>query len=243
MFTSAYEKLYQQARFGYSFDNMTKFLNQDLIFKNREHAGNLLAKELEKYSFESPVVIGLVRGGVPVAKPIAEKLKGTLDIMASKKIGAPNNPELAIGAVTSFGDYVISSYSDYEPGDKKSEYLHNQIGYLVNESKEKEKKYRMGLFQVPSYQGQNIILVDDGIATGMTMFAAVKSIKKQNPKSVIVAVPVISEQAYEEMKKHIKLIKALKIPSDFVAVGIHYKSFEAVTDEEIISMLALNKSN
>lgn len=223
---------------------MAKYLNTDLVFKNRTHAGELLAEKLLTYKLENSIVIGLPRGGVPVAKPIADKLNAKLDIMVSKKIGAPGNPELAIGAVTSCGDYVISSYTQeifpeasLSP-ENKTDYLQKEIVYLINDCKEKERKYLgIDVSQGRLCNGQNVILVDDGIATGMTALAAIKSIKKQNPAFLILAIPVISSQAYDEIKKMVNKIETLKIPKDFVAVGIHYLDFEPVTDDEIKSML------
>lgn len=225
---------------------MAKYTNVDLIFKDRSDAGYQLAEKLLLYKLASPIVVGLPRGGIAVAKPIAVKLNTQLDIMVSKKIGAPSNPELAIGAVTSCGDYVISSYASeltdevYLPGEKKWDYLQERIVYLINDCKERERKYlshKSLPLASPSFTGQNVILVDDGIATGMTAMAAIKSIKKQNPKLLILAVPVISSQAYDEIKKQVSEIETLKIPKDFIAVGVHYLDFEAVTDDEIKGML------
>src|SRR3989338_6561167 len=148
---------------------MAKYLNIDLVFKDRTDAGKQLASKLLEYKLANPIVVALPRGGVSVAKPIADILHVKLDIMVSKKIGAPGNPELAIGAVTSHGDYVISAYSDFELGQNKWDYLQEQIVYLVNDCKEREKNYRKGEFYTsPTYDSQNIILVDDGTATGMT---------------------------------------------------------------------------
>ncbi len=165
---------------------MVKYLNTDLIFKDRIDAGKQLADKLLEYKLVNPVVVALPRGGVSVAKPITDILHAKLDIMVSKKIGAPGNPELAIGAVTSCGDYVISSYSDFELGQNKWDYLQDEIVYLVKDCSERENRYKEGLpinrknNQGFSYKDQNIILVDDGTATGMTALAAIKSIKKQN---------------------------------------------------------------
>ena len=218
---------------------MAKYLNTDLIFKDRADAGIQLAEKLILLKLQNPIVIALPRGGVAVAKPIADKLSAKLDIMVSKKIGAPNNPELALGAVTSRGDYVVAPYSEYELGQNKWDYLQAQIVDLVKECQEREKKYlsHRGGFQTRLYEGQNIVLVDDGTATGMTALAAIKSIKKQNPKSLILAIPVISTQAYDEIKPQVDRIETLKIPRDFGAVGLHYIDFEAVTDDEIKEMI------
>lgn len=219
---------------------MTRYKNIDLIFKNRQEAGEMLAEKLIEYKLKKLVVIALPRGGVSVAKPIAERLNIKLDIIVSKKIGAPGNPELAIGAVTSHGDYVISPYYDMELGDKKWDYLQKQIVYLINDCREKEQKYltcRGIPLERPLYANANVIIVDDGTATGMTAQAAIKSLKKQNPKSLILAIPVISNEAYEEIGGMVNKVETLKIPMEFIAVGVHYRDFTAVTDDEIKAML------
>ena len=224
---------------------MAKYTNIDLVFKNRTDAGQKLAEKLLDYKLTDPIIVALPRGGVSVAKPIAEKLNAKLDIMVSKKIGAPNNPELAIGAVTSHGDYVIAPYAQeaiYElplQSENVSNYIQKQIVNLVNDCKEREKIYfscRDG-FETHPYEGKNVILVDDGTATGMTALAAIKSIKKQKPIFLILAIPVISYQAFDEIKDQVNKIETLKIPHEFIAVGVHYENFEAVLDEEIRAML------
>ena len=223
---------------------MPKYINSNLIFENRTEAGKQLAEKLISYRLQNPIVIALPRGGVPVAKPISDLLHAKLDIMISKKIGAPFNPELAIGAVTSGGDYVIAPYYldiiNEMPLEKKWDYIQNQIVYLIKDCQEKEKKYcgsRSGRFETCHYMGHDVIIVDDGIATGMTAMAAIKSIKKQNPKNLIIAAPVISHEAFEDLKEQVNKIEFLKIPESFIAVGVHYLSFEQVGDEEIKNML------
>ena len=218
---------------------MSECFNPNLIFKDRNHAGELLAEKLIECELKEPFVIALPRGGIEIAVPISKKLDGKLDIIVSKKIGAPGNPELAIGAVTSHGDYVIAPYVETELGDMKWDYLQKQIVYLVNDCKEREKKYLSGRDALPGrlYRGHDVIIVDDGIATGMTAMAAIKSIKKQNPKNIILAVPVISDETYDELSKHVDKIVTLKIPKEFVAVGVHYKEFNPVSDDVIIDTL------
>lgn len=223
---------------------MAKYLNTDLIFKNRTVAGEKLAEKLIPLKITNPVVVALPRGGVQVAKPISKKLNAKLEIMVSKKIGAPGNPELAIGAVTSYGDYVISPYSKEIfygtpfDGEKKWDYIQKQVVYLINECKEREKNYFKGIkSEHATFNGKNIILVDDGTATGMTAQAAIKSVKKQEPLYVVLAIPVISTQAYDEIAPLVDRIITLKIPMDFIAVGLHYEDFAAVTDDAIKSML------
>ncbi len=214
-----------------------QYLNLDLIFKDRNEAGKLLAEKLLLYKLENPIVVALPRGGIIVAKPISNLLGASLDLIVSKKIGAPNNPELAIGAVTSLGDYVVAPYSDHELGENKWDYLQKQIVYLINDCREREQKYRTNNIQTYSYEKRNIILVDDGTATGMTALAAIKSIKKHNPLFIVLAIPIISTEAYKEISDHVNKIEVLKIPKDFIAVGAHYKSFDSVSDDEIKKLL------
>lgn len=223
---------------------MAKYLNIDLIFRNRIEAGIILAEKLGPLKLTNPIIIALPRGGVQVAKPISEKLNAKLEIMVSKKIGAPNNPELAIGAVTSCGDYVISPYVQEVfndtpfNGEKKWDYIQKQVVYLINECKDREKNYYKDVEnERVSYKGKNIILVDDGTATGMTAQAAIKSLKKQEPSYIVLAIPVISSQAYDEILILVDKIITLKIPRDFIAVGLHYEDFSTVTDDEIKAML------
>lgn len=222
---------------------MAKYLNTNLIFQNRTEAGKELAEKILTLNLNAPIVVALPRGGVAVAKPIAEALEIKPEIIVSKKIGAPGNPELAIGAVTSCGDYVISSsveaFCETPPQEeKKWDYLQEQIVYLINDCREREKKYLGKRLNTPLlYKDKNVILVDDGTATGMTALAAIKSIKKQDPKSIVLAIPVISEEAYNELLNQVDRIETLKIPREFIAVGVHYEDFSPVTDEEIKHIL------
>lgn len=231
---------------------MLKHINSDLIFENRTEAGKKLAEKLlescrDKALLQNPVVVALPRGGVPVAKPISDLLHAKLNIMVSKKIGAPFNPELAIGAVTSQGDYVIAPYfldmlnETNSRDEKKWAYIQEQIVHLIKDCQEKEKKYCGSRDALTGrlYCDHDVIIVDDGIATGMTIMAGIKSIKKQNPRNIILAAPVISHEAFEELKEQVNKIEFLKIPRDFIAVGVHYLSFEQVSDEEIKAMLEL----
>lgn len=218
---------------------MPKHINDDLIFENRTEAGKKLAEKLVGACplLENPIIVALPRGGVPVAKPISDLLYTKLDIIVSKKIGAPFNPELAIGAVTSLGDFVIAPYIETEFSKNKSEYIQDQILYLIKDCQEKEKQYHGETPVEHLYKGHDVIIVDDGIATGMTAMAAIKSIKKQNPKNIILAIPVISHEAYEELNALVDKIEFLKMPKSFIAVGIHYLSFEQVSDAEIRELL------
>lgn len=212
---------------------MINTINRELIFEDRMEAGKMLAQKLISYKSKNPIVIALPRGGVPVAAPIAEYLNAKLDILVSKKIGAPYNPEFAIGAVTSFGDYIIADYATHVLEDEENAYFKEHIKNLIEECKEKEKRYRPQQCVQYSYENQCIILVDDGVATGMTTLAAIKSIKKQKPAMLVLAVPVISIEAYNEISKQVDKIETLKIPEYFMAVGNHYANFEAVTDEKV----------
>lgn len=219
---------------------MITSLNENLIFYDRQDAGIKLANKIADLQFKDVIVVALPRGGVPVAKPIADKLKAQIDIMVAKKIGAPGNPEFAIGAVTSHGDYIISSYFEEEVNDNL-DYIKEKAQELISECKLREKQYKENLNISISlnhpFSSKTILLVDDGTATGMTALAAIKSIKRQKPKKLIMAIPVISKEAYEEISSQIDQLIPLKIPDSFIAVGAHYTNFTPVTDNDIKNLL------
>lgn len=220
--------------------NISKSKNVDLIFQNRTDAGESLAKILKNDYIKNSIVVALPRGGIPVAIPIIRLLKATLDLLVSKKIGAPENPELAIAAVTSEGDYVISPFIVNELDDDLEKYIQKNITDLIESGKKREIDYRKNFKSILSshdYTGRNIILVDDGVAMGMTALAAIKTIKKHSPASIIFASPVISQEAYIEISKIVNKVVALKIPKDFQSVGAHYRDFSPVTEQEIAVIL------
>lgn len=207
------------------------------VIKDRKHAGNLLADILEKdYNPFNTVVLTLPKGGVPVGDVIAEQLKLPLDILLVKKITLPENPEFAIGALAEDEEPIWNDKSTqyYSIGDKRKKDL---AFFVRDEINQKSKLWRVEKRPV-SLKNKHIILVDDGLATGLTMHAAITFLRNKKVKSITVAVPVASKQAVSLLKHDIDKLVILKTPEPFVSVGQWYQNFEQVSDEEVINTLS-----
>lgn len=205
-----------------------------MLFKNRIDAGRQLAEALDALSIKEGIVIGLPRGGVVVAAEIARRLRLPLDVIIPRKIGAPFNPELAIGAlvenVVLLNDDLIREF--------------NIDASYVKEAIEKEKKEaarRLELFRKgkppQNLRNQTILVVDDGIATGATMRASLKYLKEKKAKRLIIAVPVGPMDMIEELKKEGYEVICLYSPRTFFAVGQFYEDFPQTEDNEVIQLL------
>lgn len=205
-------------------------------YENREAAGRLLAKNLTNYrDMNNVVVLGLPRGGVPVAYVIAKELKKPLDIYLVSKITSPVQEELAIGAITSSGDLTISKELVKRLGINEDE-----IARLIEDRKkllESRAKLLRGSQHFKNLKDQTIIIVDDGMATGATMALAVASIKKMQPKKIIVAVPVASQEAIDQVKDIADEIVVPLVPEFFYSVSVWYSDFRQTTDGEVIELL------
>lgn len=207
-----------------------------MIFKNREEAGQLLAKALIKYeNNKNAIILGLPRGGVPVAAEVSKKLNLPLDIFLVRKLGTPGHEELAMGAIAMGGMKVLNQ----EVIDMLS--IPKETIDRVIEAEQKELKRRDQLYRgnktTLKIEGQIIILIDDGLATGATMRAAVAAVKTIHPKKVIVAVPVSPEDTYREFKAVVDEIVCLHIPEYFAAVGQFYNDFSQTSDEDVRKLL------
>ena len=206
-------------------------------FANRAEAGRLLAAELEKYKSQSGVVVlGLPRGGVPVAFAIASALHAPLDVLPVRKLGMPGQKELAIGAIAPGGVRVL--HKALIKGARIPAATIEQIA--AEEKRVMERRERLYRDGRPPLQlrGQTVIVVDDGIATGATMHAALKAVKLQEAKFVIAAVPVASVEAWEVLAGEADEVVCLATPEPFYAVGLWYEEFPQVTDDEVRGMLA-----
>lgn len=207
------------------------------MFKNREEAGKLLGEKLRAYAQKDILVIGITRGGVVVAKTLASVLKVPLDIIVVKKIGAPNNPELAIGAVGPSGVTYWDKILCERLGVSKSQKLNLKNKKLL-EQKQLAKLLRKDDSYV-SISEKTIILIDDGVATGATVMTAVKFFKKIGVKKILLATPVIARDTLERVKKYFSQVIFLESPFQFYAVGQFYKEFPQVEDKEIKRLLKL----
>lgn len=225
-----------------------KLMSSQTIFKDREHAARLLGKKLRTYlmkkqipiSSQRMVVLAIPRGGVIIGDVIASHLGVDLDILVSRKIGSPWNPELAIGAVMHDGTF----YPNQIVIDKLNlpqHYIDEKIALQTMEIERRLRRFR-GSKEYLNYdrlKGKTIILADDGIATGATVFVAIKWLIKQKTKQIIVAVPIGARDAVEGLRRHegVNDVIVLNTPPDFRAVGQFYREFSQVEDDKVIEIM------
>ena len=208
-------------------------------FANRVEAGKRLASELENLVGKNAIVLAIPRGGVVLGYEIAKAFNVPLDVIIPRKIGAPDNPELAIGAMTEDGTIILDKNLVSYLGVTK-DYIREESEHQKNEIERRLKLYR-GIEPYPSLRGKDVIIVDDGIATGSTMKAALASVKNRGAKTVTVAVPVGPPSTIEELKKQAENVVCPYTPEYFQAIGQFYVDFEQTTDEEVIQLLKKSK--
>ena len=205
-------------------------------FINRSDAGKILAEALFEYQNQLDVIVlALPRGGVPVAFEIAKILSLPLDIFIVRKLGAPHHKELAMGAIASGGTIIFNEDVISELSISQSA-IQEVIQSERQELRRRELLYR-GDRPFPTLTGKRIIIVDDGIATGATMRAAISALRKDHPLSIIMAIPVAARSTYEEMSTLVDKIVCPLTPAYFYAVGAWYDEFPQVTDQEVIALL------
>ena len=210
----------------------------DVYFKDREEAGRRLAEKLMKFKDASPVVLALPRGGVVLGAEVARALNCPLDLVIPRKIGHPGNPEYAIATVTEKGAIVVNKS---EVGAVDSTWFEREKSAQIAEAKRRREKYLAGRKQV-DLAGKTAILVDDGIATGLTMRAAISEVKAKNPAKIIIAVPVAPADIYEEMKGEVDDFVVIDAPDYYLgSVGAYYRDFPQVSDEEVVGILQNNQ--
>jgi predicted phosphoribosyltransferase len=198
-------------------------------FQNREEAGKQLAEKLSKYIDQPIMLLGIPRGGIPVAAEIAKTLHCKLDVLLCKKIGHPGQKEYAIGAVGLNDSYLIP-------------HEHVDQAYIISEMKVvrqrlEEMKHLYSLADQRSFNKKIVIVVDDGMATGRTMMVAIRLIRKSNPEKIILAVPVASSSSISLIRPETDELIVLHEPYWFSGVGAFYEEFEAVSDDEVIDIL------
>jgi predicted phosphoribosyltransferase len=206
------------------------------LFRDRLDAGRQLAERLEGYRLVSPAVFAIPRGGVPIAAVIAEHLGADLDVVATRKLGAPLYPELAIGAVTADGEMFLNVPLLRQLRVDRP-HLEQVARKESAEAQRQEAQFRSGRPGVDP-RDHTVLLVDDGLATGATMRAAVRSLRKRGPRRIIVAVPVGSRQAPAELHDEADEVICLATPEPFHAVGMYYDLFDQVDDATVKQLLA-----
>ena len=202
-------------------------------FKDRRHAAELLAEAMRPLGLVFPVVLGIPRGGVVVADVLAERLGGTMDVILARKIGAPGNPEFALGAVAETGEVILQPYAYRYAGEA---YIRNEVARQLRVIEERRAKYRAVRPKEP-LAGREVVLTDDGMATGSTMEAALVAVLAEAPARVVVAVPVAPPDAVERVQDRAEVV-VLSTPPDFTAVAAYYEVFPQVEDDEVLALLA-----
>jgi predicted phosphoribosyltransferase len=205
------------------------------MFTDRTDAGSKLADHLRRSDIDADVVLGIPRGGLPVARPVADALGVPLDVVVAKKVGAPGNAELAVAAVADDGttwrnDSLIGSL------DLTTGYLADEIEREQRSAQQKASRYREGRPPL-DLTGDRVVVVDDGLATGATMHACVERVKAAGAPSVVVAVPVGSPRTVDGLEQVADRVVVLEAPANFSAVGQFYRDFTQVSDEDAMALL------
>ncbi len=210
--------------------------SQHHIFVDRTEAGKLLAARLESYASRSDVlVLALPRGGVPVAFEVSRALKAPLDVFVIRKLGMPGQEELAMGAIAGGGVKVLN-YDVVQTFGISSQMIEAVASREAEELVRRERLYR-GNKPAPEISGRIVVLVDDGLATGSSMRAAIAALRKQNPAKIVVGVPVAAPSTCNEFRSEVDEIICAITPEPFYAVGIWYEDFSQTTDQEIHDLL------
>lgn len=202
-------------------------------FRDRQDAGRQLAEELAKRGFSGSMVLGIPRGGVPVAREVAEALGGELGVVVARKIRAPGQPELAIGAVAADGSsWINRRMAAYTGADKA--YLDGETRRQQAEAARREKAFDGARAEM---KGRDVIIVDDGIATGATAIVACRSARRAGAKRVVLAVPVGPPDSVQAMRSEADVVICLLQDDAFQAVGQYYDDFEQVEDAQVTALL------
>jgi predicted phosphoribosyltransferase len=206
-------------------------------FKDREHAGKVLADRLKSYA-ERPdvIVLALPRGGVPVGYEVASALQTPLDVFVVRKLGAPGQEELAMGAIASGGIRVMNP--DVLQALRVPQSVIDEV--VANEARElarRERLYR-GDRPFPDLKGRTVILVDDGLATGSTMRAAAQALRQHQPARIVVAVPTAAAETCQDLRNEVDETVCVITPEPFYAVGLWYEEFSQTSDDEVRDLLA-----
>ncbi len=204
------------------------------MFQDRRHAGQVLAEQIAELDLKDSIVLGLPRGGVAVAYEVAIKLDLPLDIFIVRKLGVPGQEELAVGAIASGGTFVTNTAIVQELGITR-DMIETLAAREQVEIERRERIYRDGLPAL-AVDGRTVILVDDGLATGASMLAAVRALRPKVRK-LIVAVPVAAESICKQLRNEVDQIICVMTPQPFIAVGRFYQDFRQTTDEEVRSLL------
>ena len=207
----------------------------EILFEDRGDAGRQLAERLAPYAEERPVVFALPRGGVPVGAEVSRSLGAPLEVIVSRKLGAPGQPEFGIGAVAPSGVRVLNERAVRALGIEE-DYLEMISARELAEAERRLKLFR-GDRPYPDLERRTAILVDDGLATGVTARAALLALRRMNPRRLVLAVPVCALQTAELLRPEADDLICLLAPANLEAVGLWYRNFEQISDEEVVRLL------
>lgn len=206
------------------------------IYEDRRDAGRALVPEIKRCKLNDPIVLGLPRGGIPVAFEIAIAIGAPLDVLVVRKLGAPFQPELALGAIASGKIRVLNEALLKELPGIDDAVIEDIVNRETEELERRESLYR-GDRPFPELRGRNVIVVDDGMATGATMRAAAQAVRSRDPKELLIAVPTASVQAVRSVQETADRVICPDTPSPFFAVGNYYLNFGQTTDEDVRKLL------
>lgn len=206
-----------------------------MAFQNREQAARMLADRLQAYRGRSPLVLAIPRGAVPIAKIIAERLDGDLDVVLVHKLGAPGNPEFAIGSVDEHGHVYLSDYANME--GPNGEYLEREKQAQLQTLAARRKRYTPVRPPLDP-AGRVVIVVDDGVATGATMIAALRAVRDGRPARLIAATAVAPPETIKKIRNEADEVVCLETPEFFYAVGEFFNEFPQISDEQVIAQLS-----
>ena len=204
------------------------------MFDDRKDAARQLAKRLAAYKGRKALVLAIPRGAVPMGRTLADALEAQLDVVLVRKLGAPGNPELAVGAIDETGWAYVADYAPEVGAD--AAYLEREKQKQLATLRKRRAQYTPHRHPVDP-AGRTAIVVDDGLATGATMIAALHAVRAKRPERLICAVPVASPDSLEKVKPHADEVVCLQAPWGFHAVGQFYRSFPQVEDEEVLALL------
>jgi putative phosphoribosyl transferase len=214
-----------------------------MLFQNRTDAGRQLAKALLKYRSHHPVILALPRGGVPVAAEVAASLDAPLDLVLVRKIGLPSQPELAMGAVTDGEEPTIIRNNDVIESSGISEQEFDAACKEECLEIERRRKRYLGDRARSEVRGQVAIIIDDGIATGATTLAAIRAVRRREPRELVLAVPVAPLDTIKKLHAEVDVIVCLDTLQDLGAIGYFYRDFRQVSDDEVIAILKRFSAN
>lgn len=206
-------------------------------FQNRADAGRQLAKLLQLYKRQRPVVLALPRGGVPVAAEVSAALAAPLDLVIARKIGLPEQPELAMGAVAEGAGSAVVRNEDVIALVGITDAEFEAVRQREHQEIERRRRRYLGDRPAVALEGRTAIVIDDGIATGATMRAALLAARARNPKRLVLAVPVAPTTAIEDLSRDVDDVICLESHEPFGAIGLYYRDFRQVGDEEVIELL------